>query len=130
MTIVYQYFAADGTLLYVGMTDNPTARHIRHKNESPWFAEVATIERESYALREVAHQREKELIRGADPKHNQLRYADSEVISLSLPLSVVRAIEYHAYLHRVSKSEAVAQLIRKSAEAAPDATPASLALVG
>lgn len=51
-------------------------------------------------------------------------------VSYSLPLSVVRAIEYHAYLHRVSKSEAVAQLIRKSAEAAPDSTPVSLALVG
>jgi len=51
-------------------------------------------------------------------------------VSYSLPLSVVRAIEYHAYLHRVSKSEAVAQLIRKSAESAPDVTPAPLALVG
>lgn len=51
-------------------------------------------------------------------------------VSYSLPLTVVRAIEYHAYLHRVSKSEAVAQLIRKSAAAAPDATPAPLALVG
>lgn len=51
-------------------------------------------------------------------------------VSYSLPLTVVRAIEYHAYLHRVSKSEAVAQLIRKSAEAAPAEPDTSLALVG
>ena len=40
-------------------------------------------------------------------------------VSYSLPISVVRAIEYHAFLNRLNKSEAVAQLIRKANDAAP-----------
>lgn len=51
-------------------------------------------------------------------------------VSYYLPLSVVRAIEYHAYLHRLNKSEAVAQLIRKAAVPAPAEPDTSLALVG
>lgn len=41
-------------------------------------------------------------------------------VSYSLPLSVVRAIEYYAFLHRLNKSEALAQLIRMTEVTAPE----------
>lgn len=38
-------------------------------------------------------------------------------VSYSLPMDVVRAIEYRAYRDRTNKSEAVARLVRQAVEA-------------
>lgn len=44
---VYSHRAADGTVLYVGATVNLTTRTHDHKVESPWWAQVATVETET-----------------------------------------------------------------------------------
>jgi hypothetical protein len=46
-----------------------------------------------------------------------------ETVSHSLPASVVRVIEYRAYLDRSSKSDAVARLIRAGAIALEQRSP-------
>jgi hypothetical protein len=41
---LYRHFDADGSLLYIGVTSDPTKRTAAHKKNSPWFAEVARTE--------------------------------------------------------------------------------------
>lgn len=45
MYFLYRHYAADGRLLYIGLSQNLATRHAAHRNgpQSPWFSEVETI---------------------------------------------------------------------------------------
>ena len=40
---VYRHYDADGVLLYVGMSLNPTSRNMAHKAGSYWFCDISKI---------------------------------------------------------------------------------------
>jgi predicted GIY-YIG superfamily endonuclease len=46
-TIVYRFFDASMTLLYVGVTWRPAERWTSHRNESPWWRRVAFLATET-----------------------------------------------------------------------------------
>jgi predicted GIY-YIG superfamily endonuclease len=75
-SFVYQVWAADGDLLYVGVTDSIVGRMAGHeRNGSAWLSEVAAITWETYVQRDDAERVERHLIRTLQPKYNRAENA-------------------------------------------------------
>jgi predicted GIY-YIG superfamily endonuclease len=95
---IYKCFAADGTLLYVGISANRLARCSQHRKRQ-WWRKVARIDLEHVKGRAAAEARETEIIQTQNPKHNvrdridPAREADTfdrrvyEVLRLSEPVT-------------------------------------------
>jgi predicted GIY-YIG superfamily endonuclease len=73
-TALYRYFAADGHLLYVGVSNRPLARLEQHKRTHDWTVEVCRITIEWLADRASAIRAEQEAIQDESPEHNLMRY--------------------------------------------------------
>lgn len=71
-TVLYRLYAADGTLLYVGITDRLIQRFADHRHHSRWWPEVAGKAVTRYAARAEAEGAERAAIRDEDPVHNIL----------------------------------------------------------
>ena len=69
-TVLYRHFAADGTLLYVGIAVDEKARWRLHRRESPWACFVARVEREVMPTRDAAEAAEREAVRAERPIYN------------------------------------------------------------
>lgn len=69
-TALYRLFAADGTLLYVGITGNPGLRFGQHAADKAWWPEVARKTAAWFSSRDVALNAEAEAIRDEQPVHN------------------------------------------------------------
>jgi excinuclease UvrABC nuclease subunit len=67
---VYRVYDSEGSLLYVGMGNNPMNRWSSHAGRHAWWTEAASFRVEWYATREEAAGVEKTAIREEDPKHN------------------------------------------------------------
>jgi excinuclease UvrABC nuclease subunit len=67
---VYRIYDSDGSLLYVGMGNNPMNRWASHAAQHAWWAEAASFRVEWYSTRKEAADVEKAAIRDEDPKHN------------------------------------------------------------
>lgn len=72
MNILYRFFDADGTLLYVGATTNPASRFDDHSKVQPWWPEVATITLQHCFDWDEMDTAETEAIRTENPKYNHL----------------------------------------------------------
>jgi predicted GIY-YIG superfamily endonuclease len=76
---LYRQFDADGTLLYVGETDNPLRREAGHRSCSPWWPDVArtvVVECENYWS---ARSQELAAIRTERPLYNVVDNPDRTV---------------------------------------------------
>lgn len=69
-TALYRLYDADKTLLYVGVTDAPSARWIQHSRDKPWWPEVAMKEVEWYSSRREALSAESAAISAEAPAYN------------------------------------------------------------
>lgn len=69
-TYVYEAYDAEGTLLYVGITDNVTARLKAHSHGKEWWSQVDQITTESFSSRTLALAAEAERIRTRRPRYN------------------------------------------------------------
>lgn len=69
-TALYRHFAADGSLLYVGISLSPIARLCQHRETSGWYGEIARVEVEWHPNREAALAAEKAAIQAEGPRHN------------------------------------------------------------
>lgn len=69
-TALYRHFAADGTLLYVGVSLNVVVRLAQHKAASHWHRDIARVEVEQFATRKAALEAEAKAIKDEAPKHN------------------------------------------------------------
>lgn len=67
---LYRHFDKDNTLLYVGTSLSALARLQQHKSASPWFAEIAVVQVESFRAREEAITAERAAIEKERPKYN------------------------------------------------------------
>lgn len=70
---LYRFYAADGALLYVGITSNPGARWKKHRDEKPWWHEVRGISMEPYPSRVDVLAAETLAIAVENPRYNQQR---------------------------------------------------------
>lgn len=69
-TTVYQYFAASGALIYVGITDRGVRRLHEHADSKPWWEIATGCTLEHFETREQALAREEQLIRRYCPPYN------------------------------------------------------------
>jgi predicted GIY-YIG superfamily endonuclease len=69
---LYRFFDADGSLLYVGITDTWYQRFHEHERKSGWFSKVASCTFESHETREKVMAAELIAIRSENPEFNQL----------------------------------------------------------
>ncbi len=67
---LYRFFAADGTLLYIGLTMNPGTRWKAHSKDKPWWTEVANVTVEVYPDRRSVEAAEVSAIKSEKPKYN------------------------------------------------------------
>jgi hypothetical protein len=69
-TSLYRHFAADGSLLYVGISLSWPARTRSHSHSSTWFEQVVRVEIEQFLSREAALEAERSAIKSERPKFN------------------------------------------------------------
>jgi predicted GIY-YIG superfamily endonuclease len=69
---VYRFFAADDTLLYVGVTQRFGTRWSNHAKQKPWWPQVARQTVAWYDTRTEALSVETEAIKTEEPVHNVL----------------------------------------------------------
>lgn len=67
---LYRHYAADGTLLYVGVSLSAVARLCTHRRKSPWFGKIASIQITRYASRRDAEIAERAAIAHEKPLWN------------------------------------------------------------
>lgn len=84
-TIVYRFYAEDGRLLYVGITEEVAKRFLRH-SERLWWPEALTVRLEVYAARSEALAVEADAISNESPLHNRMVPPEPHDF-LPLPLS-------------------------------------------
>jgi len=82
--VLYRMYDADGALLYIGITCNPSRRFERHYADKPWYADVAHIALEHFPDRPSVLLAERRAIAEERPLHN-VRLQDT-------PLPAVAAI--------------------------------------
>jgi hypothetical protein len=69
---LYRHFAADGTLLYVGISQNAATRLYSHKwSGAQWVDQIARTEIETFATREAALAAEARAIASEKPIFNK-----------------------------------------------------------
>jgi excinuclease UvrABC nuclease subunit len=69
-TQLYRHFDAEKKLLYVGISLSTFARLSQHKDHSPWFEQVMTVEIKHFETREEAMAAERNAIKTENPKFN------------------------------------------------------------
>jgi excinuclease UvrABC nuclease subunit len=69
-TQLYRHFDAEKKLLYVGISLSTFARLSQHKEHSPWFEQVMTVEIEHFETREEAMAAERKAIKTESPQFN------------------------------------------------------------
>lgn len=76
---LYRHFAADGTLLYVGVSLNALLRQHAHKTgRSPWFEQIAKIEIQNLPTKKAALEAERKAIKDEKPLYNVLHNLGGE----------------------------------------------------
>ena len=97
-TAIYRLYSADGTLLYVGMSNDPDRRFGEHADSQPWWAEVRKFEVGTwYPSRSAAAEAERVAIRSEQPKHNKRRATgNTPIVNFRIPLAVVSAAKAEA----------------------------------
>ncbi|MCX5431888.1 GntR family transcriptional regulator [Streptomyces sp. NBC_00257] len=68
---VYRLYDADGTLLYVGMSGDPTKRFLGHRADKPWWPEVHAHTLQWFNSRGDASAAERDAITGERPRYNK-----------------------------------------------------------
>ena len=76
-TSLYRCYAADGTLLYVGISFRPT-RFSQHRRDKDWWSDVSAIDIEHYPDRDSAKAAEDRAILVEQPVHNIVGAARQE----------------------------------------------------
>lgn len=68
--ILYRFFAADNTLLYVGITNDPLSRFGGHCRDKSWFRQIAHSTMEHFESRQELEAAEIHAIKTEKPKYN------------------------------------------------------------
>jgi predicted GIY-YIG superfamily endonuclease len=69
-TALYRLYAADGTLLYIGVTGKLLVRFGHHRHEKRWWPQVAGMRIAWYPDKAEAEEAERAAICSEDPVHN------------------------------------------------------------
>lgn len=78
---LYRFYAADDTLLYVGLTINPGQRLTNHARKKEWWSNVAEIRLEQHDSHADLVAAEREAIKVEKPLHNVIHNGRPRVIA-------------------------------------------------
>lgn len=67
---LYRFWSASGQLLYVGISANPGSRWKQHRDDKPWWMEVANVTLEHFYSREAVEAAERTAIINEQPRYN------------------------------------------------------------
>ncbi|MEH0578951.1 hypothetical protein QBA54_31780 [Streptomyces sp. B21-108] len=84
LTALYRLYAADGTPLYFGISNDPDRRFKQHRDSKPWWPQVAHDTIEWYPSRDRALAAESTAIKAETPAYN----LDHNPIALHNPPSL------------------------------------------
>lgn len=70
--VVYYLYGADGSLLYIGSTNNLTRRCDHHRHNTPWWSEVTQVINTPCASLDAARAVEVAAIHDEAPRYNKL----------------------------------------------------------
>lgn len=82
--VLYRHFAANGSLLYVGVSLSIAQRIMGHRNSSCWWCDVARIDLEHYPSRAEALEAEREAIFKESPMFNRQHANTDALVRLHL----------------------------------------------
>jgi predicted GIY-YIG superfamily endonuclease len=83
-TALYRLYAADGSLLYVGVTGDLRVRLAKHAADKPWWTEVARKTAAWHDSRKEALLAEAAAIRDESPRYNVTEPRTREEVAASL----------------------------------------------
>jgi len=98
-THLYRHFAADGQLLYVGISISAFERFRAHQQSSHWVDDVVKIEIEYFSSRQLALAAERLAIQSENPLFNRQRPAVSMPVIRKRESSVSRRVKMPALCH-------------------------------
>lgn len=122
---VYRIYSRDGTLLYVGMSEDPAKRMIQHRGEKAWPEEVAGFASEEFSDRAAASEEERRAIAVEKPKYNVLHGGSAErmvrkpgqaVLHLRFTEVALAGIDALATKEQRTRSDMIRVLIRRGWE--------------
>lgn len=87
---VYRLFAADGSLLYVGSTNDLERRLAEHRRKQSWGDQIATWTEDWPHMREAAYRIEGAAIDAEQPIHNQRRAPQGDPDWIGMSAAVAR----------------------------------------
>jgi hypothetical protein len=102
-TQLYRHFAADGTLLYVGISLSTVSRLAQHEHASHWFSQIARVEVERFPTRTAAMEAERLAVLNENPLYNKALRKPPEYDAPSMP---------RFELVQLSKEEVVERVVR------------------
>jgi hypothetical protein len=70
MHTLYRFYAADGSLLYIGITNSIPTRFRDHDHDKPWYGEAVKVTLEHHPDRDTVLVAEKEAIIAERPRYN------------------------------------------------------------
>lgn len=91
--VLYRFYAADDSLLYVGLTRNPGRRIDKHAGEKSWWSDVARIEIAHFDSLPELREAERMAIQSEKPRHNIRMNGVKRSRRSSRPDSVTSVIE-------------------------------------
>jgi hypothetical protein len=114
MTQLYRHFAADGRLLYVGISVNVIWRIGTHQERSHWFRSISRIEIEHFDSRDAALAAEKTAIRAEKPlfnvQHTSQKVDRSDFKPGRVHARIIRELTAHRHdWPRISKKSGVTE---------------------
>ena len=86
---LYRLYDAEGALLYIGVTDAPAERMVRHAKTQPWWHTVARKTMVWYPARADADEAETEAIQSEHPKYNKLLRSTSNRSNVARDYDVI-----------------------------------------
>jgi predicted GIY-YIG superfamily endonuclease len=107
LTILYRLFAADGSLLYVGITGKVHDRFYRHSLDKSWWPEVERRTVRCYPSLGEAAAAEEAVIAARRPRYN--KYETSGLAGEPVPPDIVGA---YAMERGISRSAAVTLILQ------------------
>jgi predicted GIY-YIG superfamily endonuclease len=123
-TAVYRLYAADGTLLYAGITHHLALRMAQHEASQPWWPLVTRKTMMWYGSREAAAIAEEIAISTEQPQHNEVRSLagkgnvreDTRTVKVTAVMTPAlhRQLVDYADQHKWSLSTALVELALKA----------------
>lgn len=110
---VYRLYSETGDLLYVGLTCDPRARRLAHKNTQPWWDEVASWRVTIYPSRAHAARVERLSIWAEQPRYNRVGKGYYPIVVDRVDPAIVEGLRRFDAEYAAAEGSSPSQTIRR-----------------